>query len=43
LDFQIINNFGAVKVSPPIDPSDLDKKIEELTKKKVDFLKQGEE
>ena len=29
-------------VSPPIEPSDLDKKIEELGKKKVKFEKDGQ-
>ena len=33
IDFAVINMFGIVGVSPPIAPTDLDPKIEELTTK----------
>lgn len=43
IDFAIINKFGFLKVSPPMGPSDLDSKIDELRKKKEDFEKEGED
>ena len=43
IDFSLIGKFGLVKVSPPISPDDLEKKVEELTKKKDDLFNQGEE
>jgi hypothetical protein len=42
IDFAVINKFGLVMVSPPVQPSDLEGKISELTLKKEKYLKEGE-
>jgi hypothetical protein len=43
IDFTVINKFAFLKVSPPLAPIELDAKINELTKKREVYLKEGEE
>ena len=43
IDIVAINKFGLISVSPPIAPSDLDEKIEELTARQKKFLTDGEQ
>lgn len=41
IDIAIITKFSLVNVSPPMGPTDLDKKIEELAKKRAAYLEEG--
>lgn len=43
IDITAINKFGFLKISPPLDKESLDAKIKELTEKKEDYQKRGEE
>lgn len=42
IDIQIITKFSLVNVSPPMSPDDLDKKIEELKKKREAYIDEGQ-
>lgn len=42
IDFFQIKMFGLVRLSPPLAPKDLDEKIEDLKKKRLEFTKEGE-
>jgi hypothetical protein len=41
VDFALISKFGLIGVSPPIEASQLDSKIDELTKKMKHFEEEG--
>lgn len=42
IDFQRINMFSFVQVSPPLAPSELEQKIDEIKKKRAAYQEQGE-
>lgn len=42
VDFAVIAKFGLVGVSPPVEASQLESKIEELTKKMKSFEEEGQ-
>lgn len=42
IDITVINKFGFLKVSPPLDKDSLDSKIKELTEKRVKYFEDGE-
>ncbi len=42
IDITVINKFGFLKVSPPLDKDSLDSKIKELTEKRVKYHEDGE-
>lgn len=41
IDITIITKFSLVNVSPPMGAEDLDKKIDELRKKREEYLEEG--
>jgi len=43
IDITAINKFGFLKISPPLNKESLDSKLTELTEKKEDYQKRGEE
>jgi len=42
IDITVINKFGFLKVSPPLNKESLDAKIKELTEKREQYVKDGE-
>ena len=42
IDFHMINKFGLIRVSPPINADQLDPKIQEIKEKQEEFLREGE-
>mmetsp|Transcript_11214 Transcript_11214/g.11278 ORF Transcript_11214/g.11278 Transcript_11214/m.11278 type:complete len:266 (-) Transcript_11214:108-905(-) len=42
LDIQVINKFSFLKVSPPLDPSELEEKIKELKEAREKYIEEGE-
>ena len=38
-----MQEFGQLKISPPLKPEDLDEKIEQLNKLKSEYIETGEE
>lgn len=42
IDITVINKFGFLKVSPPLDKDNLESKIKELSEKMTNYEKEGE-